>query len=210
MKTAIREHCLGEIKRVVNDYDWEIVDKEDLISRLNQSIFEVDIQERFRIYTITSDSWPREILKMPETMEKSIYNTTIKEARLKCIERSWDSQQFKWLYKKNYNRLMGNISYNNNNTFVLNKLKYNIWEPENVVSMKAEILYPELWESLLLKSAKKLAALGKENNQQGSTFFKCSKCRQNNCVYFQMQTRSADEPMTTFITCLNCGNRWKC
>ena len=76
--------------------------------------------------------------------------------------------------------------------------------------MKAEILYPELWESLLLKSAKKLAALGKENNQQGSTFFKCSKCRQNNCVYFQMQTRSADEPMTTFITCLNCGNRWKC
>jgi DNA-directed RNA polymerase subunit M/transcription elongation factor TFIIS len=210
MKTAIREHCLGEIKRVVNDYDWEIVDKEDLISRLNQSIFEVDIQERLRIYTITSDSWPREILKMPETMEKSIYNTTIKEARLKCIERSWDSQQFKWLYKKNYNRLMGNISYNNNNTFVLNKLKYNIWEPENVVSMKAEILYPELWESLLLKSAKKLAALGKENNQQGSTFFKCSKCRQNNCVYFQMQTRSADEPMTTFITCLNCGNRWKC
>ena len=210
MKQAIREHCLGEIKRVVNDYDWEIVDKEDLESRLNQSIIDVDIQERLRIYTITCDSWPRELLKMPEIMEKSIYNTTIKEARLKCIERSWDSQQFKWLYKKNYNRLMGNISYNNNNTFVLNKLKYNLWEPENVVSMKAEILYPELWESLLLKSAKKLAALGKENNQQGSTFFKCSKCRQNNCVYFQMQTRSADEPMTTFITCLNCGNRWKC
>jgi DNA-directed RNA polymerase subunit M/transcription elongation factor TFIIS len=210
MKQAIREHCLGEIKRVVNDYDWEIVDKEDLKLRLNQSIIDVDIQERLRIYTITCDSWPRELLKMPEVMEKSIYNTTIKEARLKCIERSWDSQQFKWLYKKNYNRLMGNISYNNNNTFVLNKLKYNLWEPENVVTMKAEILYPELWESLLLKSAKKLAALGKENNQQGSTFFKCSKCRQNNCVYFQMQTRSADEPMTTFITCLNCGNRWKC
>ena len=210
MKTAIREHCLGEIKRVVNDYDWEIVDKEDLRSRLNQSIIDVDIQERLRIYNITSDSWIRELLKMPEIMEKSIYNTTIKEARLKYIERSWDCQQFKWIYKKNYNRLMGNISYNNNNQFVLNKIKYNIWEPENIISMKSEILYPEIWEALLLKSSKKLAALGKEKNQQGSTFFKCSKCRQNNCVYFQMQTRSADEPMTTFITCLNCGNRWKC
>jgi hypothetical protein len=29
------------------------------------------------------------------------------------------------------------------------------------------------------------------------------------CRYYQMQTRSADEPMTTFVSCLNCNNRWK-
>ena len=39
--------------------------------------------------------------------------------------------------------------------------------------------------------------------------FTCRKCKSNKCTYYQMQTRSADEPMTTFITCLNCGNRWK-
>ena len=27
--------------------------------------------------------------------------------------------------------------------------------------------------------------------------------------YIQLQTRSADEPMTTFVLCLECGNRWK-
>lgn len=26
---------------------------------------------------------------------------------------------------------------------------------------------------------------------------------------FQVQTRSADEPMTTFVFCNQCGNRWK-
>jgi DNA-directed RNA polymerase subunit M/transcription elongation factor TFIIS len=27
--------------------------------------------------------------------------------------------------------------------------------------------------------------------------------------YYELQTRSCDEPMTCFITCLDCGNRWK-
>ena len=39
--------------------------------------------------------------------------------------------------------------------------------------------------------------------------FKCGKCKQRKCTYYQMQTRSADEPMTTFVTCTNCNNRWK-
>jgi transcription elongation factor S-II len=38
---------------------------------------------------------------------------------------------------------------------------------------------------------------------------KCGKCKKKNCTYNQLQTRSADEPMTTFVLCNNCGNRWK-
>lgn len=39
--------------------------------------------------------------------------------------------------------------------------------------------------------------------------FTCGKCKQKKVSYFQMQTRSADEPLTTFCTCEHCGNRWK-
>ena len=39
--------------------------------------------------------------------------------------------------------------------------------------------------------------------------FKCRKCKSNNCSHYQMQTRSADEPMTTFVNCMDCGNRWR-
>jgi transcription elongation factor S-II len=40
--------------------------------------------------------------------------------------------------------------------------------------------------------------------------FRCGKCRERQCSYYQMQTRSADEPMTTFVRCVKCGNRWRC
>ncbi|KAF2196839.1 transcription elongation factor [Delitschia confertaspora ATCC 74209] len=37
----------------------------------------------------------------------------------------------------------------------------------------------------------------------------CGKCKQKKVSYSQAQTRSADEPMTTFCECMNCGHRWK-
>eukprot|EP00708_Paratrimastix_pyriformis_P002826 GAFH01001584.1.p3 GENE.GAFH01001584.1~~GAFH01001584.1.p3 ORF type:complete len:174 (-),score=33.54 GAFH01001584.1:557-1078(-) len=39
--------------------------------------------------------------------------------------------------------------------------------------------------------------------------FRCGKCGKRRCSYTQKQTRSADEPMTTFVVCLECGHRWK-
>jgi transcription elongation factor S-II len=42
-----------------------------------------------------------------------------------------------------------------------------------------------------------------------SSLLKCSKCQKRNCTYNQLQTRSADEPMTTFVFCNECGHRWK-
>ncbi|ELW70117.1 transcription elongation factor A protein 2 [Tupaia chinensis] len=37
----------------------------------------------------------------------------------------------------------------------------------------------------------------------------CGKCSGKSCTYTQAQTRSSDEPMTTFVLCNECGNRWK-
>lgn len=45
--------------------------------------------------------------------------------------------------------------------------------------------------------------------QASTDQFKCGRCKKNECTYYQMQTRSADEPMTTYVTCVNCDNRWK-
>uniref|UniRef100_A0A915ELE2 Transcription elongation factor n=1 Tax=Ditylenchus dipsaci TaxID=166011 RepID=A0A915ELE2_9BILA len=47
------------------------------------------------------------------------------------------------------------------------------------------------------------------NEGTPSDLFRCGKCGKRNCTYTQVQTRSADEPMTTFVFCRDCGNRWK-
>ena len=38
--------------------------------------------------------------------------------------------------------------------------------------------------------------------------FTCSKCKSQKTLSYQKQTRGADEPMTNFITCYNCGKKW--
>ena len=42
-----------------------------------------------------------------------------------------------------------------------------------------------------------------------SAFFICRRCKSDNVSFYQLQTRSADEPMTTFCTCSNCGLQWR-
>ncbi len=49
----------------------------------------------------------------------------------------------------------------------------------------------------------------KKNNMATTDTYECRKCKQRKCHIWQQQTRSADEPMTTFVTCAVCGNHWK-
>ena len=204
----IREHCINKLSEVFNNIKID-EDHEELLKKKEYTILDIDILEIIRINKILSCDWDCEIKLFPKIMEKSVYNLSIKEAKNRLIERSWDCQQFKWIYKKNFNKVFSNIKLNKNSDTVLSKLKNGIWEPDKIVLMTPQELYPDIWEEIIVKNSKKMEALSKQKNIQGTSMFKCGKCKLNNCTYFQMQTRSADEPMTTFVTCLNCSNRWK-
>ena len=198
----IRNYCLNKIKEIFNNYDWDINE----INEIN-IIFDTfeEIQRLFKIkYTCVNN--------FPEIIEKSIYNKSIKDAKNKLIERSWDSPGFKLLYKNGYLKVINNIKNNKNSQFVLNQIKYRYFEPNEIVNMSYQKLYPELWKQIMLNNLQRderMEKTSKEENQEGTDMFRCGKCKKRNCTYYQMQTRSADEPMTSFITCLSCSNRWK-
>ena len=39
--------------------------------------------------------------------------------------------------------------------------------------------------------------------------YRCRNCGGKRTIQHEQQTRSADEPMTLFITCVDCKNTWK-
>jgi transcription elongation factor S-II len=202
----IRSHVKTKLKEIFDKNPFTFTESEKM--SLNNIKDTTDsVNDIKRINRILSDNWC--CLEYPEIIEKSIYNYTIREAREKKIERTWNNKFFVFLYKKNYSKVYSNVATNKNAAFVIKKLKYGYWEPENIISMSHEELYPEMWEDFIIKNKKKMDLLSLDNKQQGSNMFKCGRCKKNNCTYFQLQTRSADEPMTTFVTCLECNNRWK-
>jgi transcription elongation factor S-II len=83
--------------------------------------------------------------------------------------------------------------------------------PTKLVTMTHDELKTEerkAEEAAMMKENMDKAMVAQEE-QSISTHLRCNKCGQKKVTYTQAQTRSADEPMTTFCTCLNCGNRWK-
>ena len=64
-------------------------------------------------------------------------------------------------------------------------------------------------ENTAIREAATAEAVRGQKKEASTDAFKCGKCKQRQCTYYQLQTRSADEPMTTFVTCVNCDNRWK-
>jgi len=83
-------------------------------------------------------------------------------------------------------------------------------KPHIVAFMTHQELSPEKWKDLLEVKTKRDKNKFESNISAATDTFTCRKCKGNQCTYYQMQTRSADEPMTIFVTCILCNARWKC
>lgn len=90
--------------------------------------------------------------------------------------------------------------------YLISAIKDSSIDPGKIAFMSPEELDPEKYESIIKKRQLKEYNCTKS---VGTDIFKCSKCGKSNSKIEQKQTRSADEPPTTFVNCLECGNKYK-
>jgi transcription elongation factor S-II len=164
----------------------------------NPSEFRKNIRERLNAFI------PDET--MCKNLEKGIFNYCIKEATERQIVKKWDNVYFTHLYIDRLRTLYCNLKHPQLVSRIINKEI----KPHEVAFMSHQDIIPEKWVSLLSDKKIRDANIYAPKLEASTDGFTCRKCKSKECSYYQLQTRSADEPMTTFVTCIMCGNRWKC
>lgn len=130
-------------------------------------------------------------------IETAILRRCVTDASKWFVDIDWDTPVFREMYRT---RAM--------NLYRCRQLA-NSMTPDEFASTSELDRHPERWAEPLKKVAEKDKALYSRKTTANILMY-CSGCkRKTNCDYYQMQTRSADEPMTTFVTCLECDKRWK-
>jgi len=144
-------------------------------------------------------------------IEKSIYNYTIHLSNKKLIKKNWNNIIFKNLYISKVRSIYSNIEGNNyiHNINLKDKILKGQIDIDNIANLSPLDIFPEKWKELIDIKIKKDKLKYKLKPEAMTNVFKCRKCGSRSCSYYEVQTRSADEPMTQFINCLDCGNRWR-
>ena len=142
-----------------------------------------------------------------ENMEKGIVNYSVNKANEKKVVKKWNNVYFTQVYIDRLKMIIINLK---NNKDLLDRVKKKTIQAHKVAFMTHQEMKPQQWKVLI--DAKKIRDdnLYSPKIDANTDNFVCRKCKSRKCSYYQLQTRSADEPMTTFVTCIDCGNRWKC
>ena len=140
-----------------------------------------------------------------DNLEKGIYNYTLTQCENKNLIKKWSNNQFVLIYIQKIKSILFNL----NNEILFSKLINKEIKAHELVFMNHQELRPDIWNILIEEKKIKDENKFSPKIEASTDDFTCFKCKSNKCTFYQLQTRSADEPMTTFVTCLNCGNRWK-
>ena len=162
----------------------------------NPELFRQNIRNKFN-----------EILKNEKNsinLEKGIFNYSLKESDIKKIVKKWDNKYFIQIYLDRLKSIYTNLNQN-----IIDQINNGTIKPHSVAFMSHQDLCTDKWTELIDAKSKRDKHKFETNLEAATDTFTCRKCKSNKCTYYLQQTRSADEPMTIFVTCIDCGQRWK-
>lgn len=146
-------------------------------------------------------------------IEMGIYNYSIAKCKIKELIPLWECNEFNEIYLTKAKSVYANLNakcYVGNVT-LLEKVKNGEIKPELVGLLPPPDVFPERWNHIIQENQRREKLIYESTMAKTTDKFVCpnSKCRGRKCVYVEVQIRSADEPMTLFVTCLLCGKRFQ-
>jgi DNA-directed RNA polymerase subunit M/transcription elongation factor TFIIS len=141
--------------------------------------------------------------------EEGIYDYTILMAERLTLPKKFTNRRFKCIYfnkqKSIYTNLLSTSYVDNPN--LKKRLKKQI-KPGELATMSPQELYPEHWKVLLDEKTRRHKMQFEVRKEMATDMFQCGRCKKWETTYYELQTRSGDESMTCFITCVNCNKKW--
>ena len=145
--------------------------------------------------------------KFANNLEIGVFNYSLGEATIRKVVKKWDNPFFVQIYNDHLKSIWVNLL---RSPELLEKVKSGEIETPKLAFMTHQEMMPEKWDAMIQIKAKRIQAKFEDTAMAATDTFTCRKCKSKKCTYYQQQVRSADEPMTTFVTCIDCGCRWKC
>jgi len=143
-------------------------------------------------------------------LEEILFQNALKTADKEEVRKAWNFQGFRDIYLGTARRIIGNLDPTSyvKNTHVWERFRNSEVTLEQIVNQNYYELCPENWQVMVDRRAKRERIQLEGDFSRATDKWLCNGCKMRKCTYYELQTRSADEPMTIFIQCLNCGKRW--
>lgn len=146
-----------------------------------------------------------------DAFEQCIYNAAVRNAGQRHVGKAWSHPPFVELYRMTAKTLAANFHPDSyvKNTELFQRYKDGQVTFADICSMDPYHLFEAHWrDNFIAQQAQEKRQL-EGNRAMATDRFVCTRCWKRECTYYELQTRSADEPMTIFITCINCGKHWR-
>jgi DNA-directed RNA polymerase subunit M/transcription elongation factor TFIIS len=144
-------------------------------------------------------------------LEIGVYNFSIEYGYKNNVPLTWSSSLFTEIYLAKARSMYTNLKPNTyvNNTSLLVRLKEREFVPHELPFKERNTVHPDAWRHIIDAEMMRNKNAYEMSDVAMTDQVTCGKCKKNRISYYEQQTRSADEPMSTFYSCLTCGNRWK-
>ena len=163
----------------------------------NPELFRKNIRAKLAVYF--------EKEKYAINLEKGVHNWALKEATNKKVVKKWDNPFFVQIYVDRLRSVYINLK----NDDLIKSVNNGEVKSQDVAFMTHQELCPEKWEKLIKAKIIRDKNKFEQTIEANTDSFTCRKCFSKKCNYYALQTRSADESMTLYISCTNCGTRMK-